>query len=110
MIRFILQASKIQNNNWYLVMNKFVLAFLLLASVFFSCERKLSQDDVENELKKAMTHQLYKGVGNDSSKVKYQVVSVNFFEDKGFYECEFKVHMTSNTTDTTGIMAARVSK
>ncbi|PWT74292.1 MAG: hypothetical protein C5B59_11475 [Bacteroidetes bacterium] len=92
-------------------MNKFVLAALLFAGLFFnSCERKLSQNDVENELKKAMTNQLYKGIGNDSSKVKYQVVSVNFFEDKGFYECEFKVHMTSNTTDTTGIMAARISK
>ena len=92
-------------------MNKVVLTALLLTGLFFlSCERKLSQNDVEDEIKKAMTHQLYLGAGKDSAKVKYQVVSVNYFEDKEFYECEFKVRMTSGATDTTGIMGARVSK
>lgn len=92
-------------------MNKIALTAIILTGLFFnSCERKLSQNDVENELKKAMTALLYKSVGNDSSKVKYQVVGVTYFEDKQFYECEFKVHMTTKTSDTTGIMAARVSK
>ena len=92
-------------------MNKFAWTALLLTGLFlFSCERKLSQNDVEDELKKAMTHQLYLGAGKDSAKVKYQVVSVNYFEDKQFYECEFKVHMKTSTSDTTGIMGARISK
>ncbi|HEX4850283.1 MAG TPA: hypothetical protein VFV08_05715 [Puia sp.] len=92
-------------------MNKVVLiALLLIGSSFYSCERKLSQNDIEDELKKAMTHQLYLGAGKDSAKVKYQVVSVTYFEDKEFYECEFKVHMTTGPTDTTGVMGARVSK
>jgi hypothetical protein len=78
----------------------------------FSCRRHLSRSEAETQLKKAMTNYLYKQINYDSSKAKYEIQQVDFFEDKDFYECEFKVrlHITQKNHDTTGIMTARVSK
>jgi len=83
---------------------------LVLIGLFTACKRKLSSEDVERELKTAMLHQLNKGLNSDSTKVKFEVLKVNYFEDKQFYECEFNVRMKTAALDTTGIMLARVSK
>ena len=74
------------------------------------CKRTLSHDEVETELKKAMALNFYKAINYDSSRVKFDAQSVTYFEDKDFYECEFKVKLTERGHDTTGIMTARISK
>jgi hypothetical protein len=90
-------------------MKNTILAIVILIAVI-SCKRNLSRTEVENQLKSAMTSYLYKGVNNDSSMVKFFVKSVNFYEDKTFYECEFIVYKQYNKHDTTGMMGARISK
>ena len=75
-----------------------------------SCKRHLSRTEVENQLKSAMTTFLYKGVKNDSSIIKFVVKSVNYYEDKTFYDCEFVVFNHDRKHDTTGLMGARISK
>ncbi|WP_153798832.1 hypothetical protein [Foetidibacter luteolus] len=82
-------------------------ATILLAA----CNRSAgNRDDVEKILKRTMQHYLYEKINFDSSKAKYDVQDVTFFEDNDFYECEFKVRMQSAGSDTTGYMNARVLK
>ena len=90
-------------------MKSAIIAILILIAGI-SCKRNLSHTEVENQLKSVMTSFLYKGVNNDSSTVKFVVKSVNFFEDKTFYECEFIVYKQYNKRDTTGMMGAWISK
>lgn len=91
-------------------MKLIIPAILLMAAI--GCKRHLSTTEVERELKTAMTNYLYKQIHNDSSKARYDIQQVTFFEDKEFYECEFKVHLyiVQKNHDTTGIMTARISK
>ena len=84
--------------------------FLLTIVSIFGCKRKMSNDDVDMELKKALTEHLYKAINYDSARIKYEVKKVTFFEDKTFYECEFYVRVVSPNHDTTGVMTARISK
>ena len=70
----------------------------------------MSHDEVENQLKKAMYRGLYQNINNDSSIVKYDVLSVRFFEDKEVYDCEFTVRLRKPGYDTTGTMAATITK
>ncbi len=86
------------------------LFFCLLCILAFSCQKKPKPAEVQEHLKKAMSGFLYESVHNDSSKVKFEVKDVVFFEDKEFYECEFNVRMQQQGKDTTGIMRARVTK
>ncbi|MBS1599529.1 MAG: hypothetical protein JST75_14995 [Bacteroidetes bacterium] len=90
-------------------MKKIFILTIAIISVF-SCKRKLSAADLDMELKKALTQHLYKAMNYDSSKVKYDVQEVTHFEDKTYYECQFKVRVISANHDTTGIMTARISK
>ena len=50
----------------------------------------------------------------DTSRVKFKVLEVSFFEAKLGYICDFKVNMKdrrdSTLIDTTGIMNANISK
>jgi hypothetical protein len=88
-----------------------VLFTLLLFSSFIGCsDASLEYNKVQGRLISSMQTYLYKEINNDSSKVKYHVQEVRFFEDKEFYECEFKVHMQTKSLDTTGFMTARISK
>jgi len=89
-------------------MKSFILIITLIAAM--GCKRTLTHEEVEAELKKAMTENLYKGINYDSAKAKYDVQSVSYYEDKTFFECEFKVRVTNPGHDTTGIMTARISK
>src|SRR3979411_2946890 len=90
------------------MMKPFILAIAVIG--VFSCKRNLSHVEVETELKKALTEHLYKAINYDSARAKYDVQTVNYFEDKTFYECEFKVRVTAPNHDTTGTMTARISK
>ena len=84
--------------------------FIICLSVFaLSCKQNIATT-IEGELKKSMNDFLYSNVNYDSSKVKYRVESVNYFEEKDFYDCEFKVRVISAAKDTNGIMTATVSK
>lgn len=86
------------------------LFFCLLCILALSCQKKPKPAEVQEHLKKAMSGFLYESVHNDSSKVKFEVKDVVFFEDNEFYECEFNVRMQQEGKDTTGIMRARVTK
>ena len=84
-------------------------AVLLLA---FGCKRKLSQNEVRAELKKAWLLYLEKDPHYDSSKIHIEVLDVTFFEDEKVYDCEFKVSMKvpQQGLDTVGIMTGNISK
>lgn len=89
-------------------MKKILACLLFLAAL--SCQKKPKPAEVQMHLKKAMTEFLYESVNNDSSKVKFEVKDVIFFEDVNFYECEFNVRMMQGSKDTTGAMKARITK
>jgi hypothetical protein len=74
--------------------------------------RKTPAINVQDELKHAMLNYLQKRPHYDSTRVKYEVVNVAFFEDTTYYICDFKVRMKipSQRIDTVGIMTGKVSK
>lgn len=85
--------------------------FCLLALVcMVACQKKPKPSEVQQHLKKAMSEFLYNSVNNDSSKVKFDVKDVIYFEDAEAYECEFNVRMVQAGKDTTGVMKATVTK
>ena len=93
------------------VMKKWLLLFMITS--FVACQKKpADRKKIETRLKTAMQNYLYKERNYDSSNVTYNVQHVTFFEDKTFFDCEFKVHMfvKSKNFDTTGVMLARISK
>jgi len=71
----------------------------------------MSPEDLQTELSKAMLKKLYMDHHSDTSTVKYEILSVSYFQEKASYNCEYKVHMhiVSTGFDTVGIMAAKVS-
>lgn len=89
-------------------MKKTLLCLFLMLSL--GCQKKPKISEVQKHLSKAMTHFLYESVNNDSSRVKFQVKEVIYFEEADFFECEFVVEMKQNGKDTTGIMKARIDK
>lgn len=90
-------------------MKKWLTIFIITSLV--ACQRnQADRTQVESRLKDAMKDYLYKEINYDSSKATYNVLDVNYFEDKTFFECEFHVRMKSKNLDTTGIMTARISK
>jgi hypothetical protein len=87
--------------------------FLLIASLEMglSCKRSLSPAEVKDNLEKAMASRLIEEQGSDTTRIKFQMLDVNYFEDKDFYECEFSVRLfREGGKDTTGIIKGRVSK
>jgi hypothetical protein len=91
---------------------------ILLIFFCFGCRRKVSPEELQLRLKNAMLTYLQSGKGYDSSKMKFEMLEVTYFEEPKFYTCEFKVRMhrrTSDTTrmiisDTTGMMMGIISK
>ena len=84
----------------------FTLVFVLVLAA--GCKEKdLSQAQLENKLIKTMNEYLDK---NSNGKVKFTVKEVVFYPEGDYYICEFRVDMNSNTQDTTGTMAANISK
>ncbi|MCW3086762.1 MAG: hypothetical protein JWQ78_148 [Sediminibacterium sp.] len=92
----------------YCAMQKILLFVLLLLA--FACRKKYTHEEVEEKLKKAMTASLYKHIDNDSSRVKYRIEQVFFYEEAKFFDCEFKVNMKQRGHDTIGVMKAMISK
>jgi hypothetical protein len=92
-----------------------LLFIAVLGTIFlFSCVKKSSRQEVSENLKTAMGLYLNHQPGRDTALVKFNVVDVNFFEEKTYYVCEFQVNMKQKTEtrmiDTVGTMKAIVSK
>jgi hypothetical protein len=92
-----------------------VTIIVLSSGIFFnSCLKKDSRKDTEENLKTAMELYLNHQRQIDTSRVKFKVLEVTFFEGKLGYICNFKVNMKEKkdvaVTDTTGFMDANISK
>jgi hypothetical protein len=89
------------------------ICFLLGVSVF-SCKKKLSRQELEENLKTAMELSLNNQPRIDTSRTKFKVNEVKFYEGKKVYNCEFKVNMKQQLpdrlVDTVGYMSADISK
>ena len=86
---------------------KLSTCLLLLAFLVFGCKIKNDLSTVSEDLMTTMQSYLYRSnVNNDSSKVKYRVLDVIYFNDtlKKRYVCVFKVHLKENIVDTSGKM------
>jgi hypothetical protein len=90
--------------------NKIAIGCILLAAL--GCQRKMSREDIGDELKKAMQIYLEKSPHFDPGHDTITILTVNYFEDKMDYICEFKVRMKipSIGLDTVGMMTGKVSK
>lgn len=89
-------------------MKKYCIA--LIAVILFACHDSANEDPRE-KLKAAMIESLYKAVNYDSSKVKYRIEEVIYYEDTRYYDCQFKLTMMrAGNKDTTGSVWAYVSK
>jgi hypothetical protein len=87
--------------------------FSLLLLLLLSCNNnpKSSFDEkIASRLMTTMQKFLYEQVSNDSTKVKYHVNKVYYFETKQIYLCEFNVRVVSQKLDTTGVMTADISR
>jgi hypothetical protein len=91
----------------------YLIAFSI-GILFYSCAKKISKTDIEESLKSSMDLYLNHQPRIDTSRVKFNVLQVIYFEDKTFYICNFKVNMKEKRVnqifDTTGNMSARISK
>lgn len=89
------------------------LLVLFAAVCLGACKKKLSRKQVADNLITAMDQFLNHPPGVDSPQVHFQVLDVDFYEDKKYYVCEFNVNMKQKTPekliDTTGKMTATVS-
>ena len=95
---------------------KFRTIYIALLGVIFlfSCVKKQSRKEIEDNLKSAMGTFLNHKPGLDTSRIKFNVLDVSFFENKKGYNCEFKVNMKQKMPDrlldTVGYMSANISK
>ena len=89
---------------------KIAIGCILLVAL--GCQRKLSRNDIGDELKKAMQIYLEKSPHFDPGHDSIAILTVTYFEDKTDYICEFKVRMKvpSIGLDTVGIMTGTISK
>jgi hypothetical protein len=92
-----------------------VIMIALTGGILFgSCIKKDNRKQTEENLKTAMDLYLNHQPKIDTSRVKFKVLEVSFFEAKLGYICDFKVNMKerrdSILIDTTGIMNANISK
>lgn len=90
-------------------MKKF-LALVILVTTLFACSGEPSPEETGKELKKSMQNFLEKPHEGKSPNTVYEVKDVTFYPGKEYFECEFVVHVKTDTQDTTGIMKAKVSK
>lgn len=87
----------------------------LAGGLFFgSCLKKDDRKQTEENLKTAMDLYLNHQPKIDTSRVKFKVLEVTYFEEKLGYICDFKVNMKEKKDnmlmDTTGHMNANISK
>jgi hypothetical protein len=89
--------------------------FLFACALFlFACTRKLSNQELTENLKAAMGQYLSHRPDIDTARVKFDVLEVVYFEAPKGYICDFKVNMRDMTktpeVDTVGTMSANISK
>ncbi|MCK9403123.1 MAG: hypothetical protein M0Q26_06965 [Chitinophagaceae bacterium] len=89
-------------------MKKIIVSLLFITAL--ACQKKPKPAEVEMHLKKAMSEFLYESVNNDSTKVKFDVQEVIYYEELESYECEFKVNMKQDGKDTVGQMTATITR
>ncbi len=91
-----------------------IILIIFSSFLFFSCVKKTNRKETEESLKTAMGLYLNHQPKIDTSKVKFNVLEVIYYEDKSFYICNFKVNMKARKDnqmiDTVGAMSARISK
>jgi hypothetical protein len=89
----------------------FALPVIILMT---SCIKKSSPKEVQDNLKTAMELYLNHQPRIDTSRVKFKVLEVTYFEAPKGYICEFRVNMKEKTPDllrdTVGMMNANISK
>ena len=113
-------SDKLYLSKKHMTLRAFAILFFVQ---MLSCKAKDTPVDMGNDLKKVMQAYLYNAVNNDSSKVKYRVEDVVYYDDKerNVYECEFTVNMQTKhidsgenmkvkLLDTTGKMKANISR
>lgn len=90
----------------------FFLCLVLIIVLGYACQRAHPPSDVKKGLSKAMLNFLWHDKRNDTSKIRFEIMDVTFFEERNFYECEYKVrlHVIATGYDTIGTMTANVSK
>src|SRR5580692_3724379 len=90
--------------------NRIAIGCILLLAV--ACKKKFSPQQTQDNLKKAWLTYLQKAPHFDSTRTKFEIMDVTYFEDSTFYVCEFKVRMKvpSQGVDTVGIMSGTISK
>ena len=96
-------------------MKQFILTSLLF--LLFACKTPRAPLAVDKELKENMATYLNKNP-KALNKMHYEVDSVVYFQETGFYICEFTVHMKSDTADktmakpidTVGVMKVKMNK
>ncbi len=82
-----------------------------LLTLAAACGNSSGNTDPREQLKVAFVESLYKAINYDSSKVRYRVDEVIYYEDTKYYDCQFKLTMfRKGFTDTTGSVWAYVSK
>jgi hypothetical protein len=93
---------------------RYFLILLLSVIFLFSCLKKASRKETEESLKTAMGLYLNHQHRIDTTKTKFTVLEVTFFEAEKGYICDFKVNLKDNKdgplVDTTGMMSANISK
>ncbi len=85
--------------------------------LLFACKTPIAPVAVDQALKQNMTSYLNKDP-KSLNKFHYQVESVIYFQEAGFYTCEFQVRMKSDTAnktlpkpiDTVGVMKVKMDK
>lgn len=94
--------------------SKFIATLLLLCFAACKMQPGYTGAALEQKLKSTIQQHLYSDKNTDSTKVKYDITNLVYFDDslQNKYICEFTVHMhiIQNNFDTTGTMKADVSK
>ena len=86
-------------------------ACITITAIITACERKLSPEEVKDNLEKAMTGYLEKEQDPSLPPMSFKMIDVYYFEEASYYKCEFKVKLTRpDGTDTTGIIKSRITK
>jgi hypothetical protein len=89
---------------------KKILALVMLVTTLFACSTEPTPEETEKELRKSMQNFLEKPHEGKPQNAVYEVKDVTYFPGKEFFECEFVVHVKTDTQDTTGVMKAKVSR
>ena len=84
---------------------------IAITIILNACERKLTREQVKDNLEKTMTEYLRKEQPSGTPPLKFKMEEVSWFEEQAYYICEFTVRLTRpDGTDTTGIIKSRISK